>query len=189
MGFRILVRRRYLFLSRPAAPSKNGVIQARPKLETSAPKGWIFNANQPFGLVFSPISTRRPSCTASNPVTSGEIRDNHQSGQALQTRGAMLLEIITRREVSSAQPNPFDCAKGRPFNRSIAQGAANVRGYNCIPHCFERRNSHCPCNGRLPTLDLGRRTHHSPRDWAPFWQWHVPSDWQLIGAGGRLGTR
>jgi hypothetical protein len=30
IGFRILVRRRYLFLSRPAAPSKNGVIQARP---------------------------------------------------------------------------------------------------------------------------------------------------------------
>jgi hypothetical protein len=23
-----------------------------------------------------------------------------------------------------------------------------------IPHCFERRNSHCPCNGRLPTLHL-----------------------------------
>jgi hypothetical protein len=33
----------------------------------------------------------------------------------------MLLEIITRREVSSVQPNLFDYAKGRPFNRSIAQ--------------------------------------------------------------------
>jgi hypothetical protein len=36
----------------------------------------------------------------------------------------MLLEIITRREVSSAQPNLFDYAKGRPFNGSIAQDPA-----------------------------------------------------------------
>jgi hypothetical protein len=34
---------------------------------------------------------------------------------------AMLLEIITRREVSSPQSNLFDCAKGRPFNGSIAE--------------------------------------------------------------------
>jgi hypothetical protein len=33
----------------------------------------------------------------------------------------MLLEIITRREVQSAQPNLFDCAKGRPFSEGIAQ--------------------------------------------------------------------
>ena len=96
----------------------------------------------------------------------------------------MLLEIITRREVSSAQPNPFDCAKGRPFNRSIAQGAANVRGYNCIPHCFERRNSHCPCNGRLPTLDLGRSAVRSYRDGPPFWQWDMPDDSWPVGTGG-----
>jgi hypothetical protein len=33
----------------------------------------------------------------------------------------MLLEIITRREVQAAQRNLFDCAKGRPFNKGIAQ--------------------------------------------------------------------
>jgi hypothetical protein len=33
----------------------------------------------------------------------------------------MLLEIITRWEVQSTQLNLFDCAKGRPFNGSIAQ--------------------------------------------------------------------
>jgi hypothetical protein len=35
VGFRILLRRRYLFLSRPAAPSKDRVIRARPKLRAS----------------------------------------------------------------------------------------------------------------------------------------------------------
>jgi hypothetical protein len=33
----------------------------------------------------------------------------------------MLLEIIMRREVYMPQWNFFDCAKGRPFNGSIAQ--------------------------------------------------------------------
>jgi hypothetical protein len=33
----------------------------------------------------------------------------------------MLLEIITRWEVSSAQPNLFDWAKGRPFSEGITQ--------------------------------------------------------------------
>jgi hypothetical protein len=34
---------------------------------------------------------------------------------------SMLLEIITRREVSFTHRNLFDCAKGRPFSKSIAQ--------------------------------------------------------------------
>jgi hypothetical protein len=33
----------------------------------------------------------------------------------------MLLEIITRRKVQSAQRNLFDYAKGRPFSEAIAQ--------------------------------------------------------------------
>jgi hypothetical protein len=33
----------------------------------------------------------------------------------------MLLEIIMRPEVCMSQRNLFDCAKGRPFNGSIAQ--------------------------------------------------------------------
>jgi hypothetical protein len=33
----------------------------------------------------------------------------------------MLLEIITREEVYSAQLKLFDCAKGRPFSEWIAQ--------------------------------------------------------------------
>jgi hypothetical protein len=33
----------------------------------------------------------------------------------------MLLEILTRWEVSSAQPNLFDWAKGPPFSEGIAQ--------------------------------------------------------------------
>jgi hypothetical protein len=33
----------------------------------------------------------------------------------------MLLEIITRWEVSSAQPNLFDWVKGRPFSEGITQ--------------------------------------------------------------------
>jgi hypothetical protein len=35
--------------------------------------------------------------------------------------GTMLLEIITQWEVYMSQWNLFDCAKGRPFNGSIAQ--------------------------------------------------------------------
>ena len=27
------------------------------------------------------------------------------------------------------------------------------------------------------------------RPWAPSWHWDVPKDWQLIGAGRRLGIR
>jgi hypothetical protein len=33
----------------------------------------------------------------------------------------MLLEIIMRREVSSTQPNLFDCARGRRLSETIAQ--------------------------------------------------------------------
>jgi hypothetical protein len=35
--------------------------------------------------------------------------------------GAMLLEIIMPREVHLAHRNLFDCAKGRPFSKTIAQ--------------------------------------------------------------------
>ena len=86
-----------------------------------------------------------------------------------------------------SQRNLFDCAKDRPFNTSIAQDQSMFEAITLFD-CSERRNSHCTCIGRFPTPHIGGRSW-LPRDWAPFWQWDVPNDWQLIGAGGRLGIR
>jgi hypothetical protein len=103
--------------------------------------------------------------------------------------GMMLLEIIMLWEFSSIQLNLFDCAKRSIVNGSIA-GFIDARSYCRISSCSEPWHSHCPCVGRLPTVDLGRWSNPStilelPRDWAPFRQWDVPNDWQLIAAGGR----